>query len=161
MTGIQKRLQLLAVVFAITSSTIMAQGGVSYSINSITPLNFGNVMPGATVSINPSTTQAAVISIKRNSSGNATSNLNIALPVSFTSGSYSIPITINTSDVQLIANNGTATNPTTLSNISFALGGGNNKTLEVRIGGSVMIPSNTIPGLYTGTFTISISNTAL
>jgi hypothetical protein len=161
MTEIKKKLYIWVFVFAIATTAAMAQGGVNYSINSITPLNFGNVMPGATVSINPTTPQAAVISITRSSSGNATSNLNIALPVSFNSGSYSIPITITTSDVLLIANNGTATNPTTLPNISFALGGGGAKTLEVRIGGSVTIPANTIPGIYTGTFTISVSNTAL
>jgi len=161
MTGhVIKFIVCVAALMFITTD-LSAQGGVNYTISSITPMNFGNVMPGATVVINPSSPEAAVISIVRTSSGNARSNLNIALPVSFTSGSYSIPITINTGDVQLIANNGTPTNPTTLPNVSFSLGGGGSKTLEVRIGGSVTIPTNTIPGLYTGTFTISISNTAL
>jgi len=146
-----------AIIF-FTATTVQSQ---TYSITSITPLNFGDVMPGATASINPATPQAAVINISRSSAGNATSNLNIALPVSFNFGSNSIPITINTSDVQLIVNNGTPTNPTTLPNISFALGGGPNRTLQVRVGGSVTIPANALPGLYTGTFTITISNTAL
>ncbi len=146
------------VAISLGSATVNAQ---TYSVTSVTPFNFGDVMPGATAVINPASTQAAVISINRSSAGNATSNLNIALPVSFSSGSNSIPITINTSDVQLIVDNGSAINPTTLPNVSFSLGGGPNRTLQVRIGGSVNIPVNTIPGLYTGTFTISISNTEL
>jgi hypothetical protein len=161
MTGHLNKFLILVAALVIVATDLHAQGGVNYSISSITPINFGSIMPGATVVINPSAPEAAVISIVRSSSGNATSNLNIALPVSFSSGSYSIPITINTGDVQLIANNGTPTNPTTLPNVSFSLGGGGSKTLQVRIGGSVTIPVNTIPGLYTGTFTISISNTAL
>jgi hypothetical protein len=147
----------LAAIF-LGTTTVNAQ---SYSITSITPMTFGDVMPGTTAVINPASAQAAVISITRSTAGNATSNLNIALPVSFSSGSNSIPITINRNDVQLIIQNGSAINPATLPNVTFELGGGQNRTLQVRIGGSVTIPVNTIPGLYTGTFTISISNTAL
>lgn len=164
MTGsIVKAIVTTIILIALGVAVAKAQGGppASYTITSITPLDFGDVMPGSTVVIDPSTPQAAVINITRNSGGNPTHNLNIALPVSFSSGSVSIPITINSSDVQLIANNGSPTNPTTIPNITFSLGGGSGRTLEVRIGGSVTIPLNTVAGLYTGTFTISISDTAL
>lgn len=154
--------KLIVILLVFCLSTIIVQGQpVSYSITSITPLNFGDVMPGASVAIDPSTPQAAVISISRSTSANATSNVNIALPVSFNSGSASIPITMSASDVQLIVDNGNPTNPASLPNISFQLGGGGGRTLQVRIGGSVTIPVDTVPGLYTGTFTITISNTAL
>jgi len=152
------RMVAISTIVFFTSTTVKSQ---TYSITSITPLHFGDVMPGATVTINPATSQAAVINISRSSAGNVISNLNVALPVSFSFGSNSIPITINTSDVQLILNNGTPTNPATLPNVSFQLGGGQNRTLQVRVGGSVTIPVNALPGLYTGTFTITISNTAL
>ena len=158
MTGIRFRNVAVAAFLLVAANTTQAQ---TYSISSITPLDFGDVMPGATSTINPATPQAAVISITRSSAGNATSNLNIALPVSFNFGSSSIPITINSSDVLLILNNDSPINPTSLPNYTFSLGGGPNKTLQVRIGGTATIPVNAIPGLYTGTFTITISNTAL
>ena len=152
---------LFVVVLAAGSSVSLAQGGVSYTINSITPLSFGNVVPGSTVSIHPSSPQAALVSITRSSAGNATSSFNITLPVAFNHAGQSIPITINNGDIQLIANNGSPTSPASLPSFSFNLGGGQPKTLQVRIGGSVTIPLDATPGIYNGMFNISITNTSL
>ena len=130
----------------------------SLIINTLNNLDFGDVYIGYSSTITHTDAGAAKFIIDHNmQGGNQELQITFTLPGSFNNGSYSVPITFgSTTTAYSLTDLPTGRinfDPNTpLTYYKFK----RKDNLYIWLGGTINVPTNIIPGLYTATITVTV-----
>lgn len=153
---IMKKLFLL-IVICLTFSSAYSQGSSDVRITNVRNMAFNNLLPGITGTIATTNSKAGRFSVDIRK--NLTLAVTFTLPTHLTSGSYNLPITFtatksnNSNDGVM----GTSFDP--YSGTTIRRNSSSTRYWYLRLGGTILTPTNQQGGNYSGSIIVTISFT--
>ena len=141
-------------LFVLINQNVFSQDVFAFTLNN---LDFGDVYIGYSKIVNHTDAGAAKFRLYQNRKNNPNINVTFALPGSLVNGTYSVPVTFGSTtsawSLTDLPTGRTNFNPNTTLRRRLA----RNTNLYIWLGGNVIIPVSNIPGVYSGTITVTIT----
>jgi hypothetical protein len=144
---------LVVVIFLVAGQSIFSQNAFIYTLNN---LDFGDVYIGYPKTVNHTDAGAAKFRAYQDRRNNAWILINFTLPSTLNNASYTVPIAFG-STTSAWSLNDLPSGRTNFDPNSFLITRiRRNDDIFIWLGGSITVPTNCIPGIYSSTITVTM-----